>query len=66
MKNFDVYEDAKIGYATIWDKGKRIVPVFDGKKMIEILADHGLERGLALETVEFFAADYVNKAVVVL
>ena len=66
MKNFDVYEGAKIGYATIWDKGVKIVPVFDGKKMIKILVDLGIERGLGLETVEFFAADFVNKAIVVL
>ena len=59
----DIYEDALLGVATVYDLKE--VKVYNGEAMVAILIQNGLDVDLARETVELFVQDFYDKCVVV-
>jgi hypothetical protein len=59
----DIYEEALLGVATVYDLKE--VKVYNGEAMVAILIQNGLDVDLARETVELFVQDFYDKCVVV-
>ena len=58
----DIYEEALLGVATVYDLKE--VKVYNGEAMVAILIQNGLDVDLARETVELFVQDFYDKCVV--
>jgi hypothetical protein len=59
----DIYEEALLGVATVYDLKE--VKVYNGEAMVAILIQNGLDVDLARETVELFVQDFYDKCLVV-